>query len=53
MSLKLLNVEFVEISEGPLTFRVRIWWEDAKVPTVHEKSPEAATMLSVTVPETS
>ena len=38
--VELLNVGAVEASEGPLMLRETIWWEDAKAPTAHEKSPE-------------
>ena len=38
------------LSEGPLILSVTIWWEDAKVPTAQEKSPEGTIKLSLTTP---
>ena len=36
------------LSDGPLMLRVIIWWEDAKVPTAHEKSPDGMMAFSMT-----
>lgn len=36
-------------SDGPLMFRVTIWWEEAKEPTAHEKSPDGTMVLLLTV----
>ena len=38
------------LSEGPLILSVTIWWEDAKVPTAQEKSPEGTIKFSLSTP---
>ena len=38
------------LSEGPLILSVTIWWEDAKVPTAQEKSPEGTIKFSLATP---